>query len=544
MKTSKQVLNESSFILIVSAAFVKIISAIFKIPLASDRVLGNIGFGYFSVAHDIFMPFYVLAISGLPAAISHITAEFLANEKYHSIQNSYKSIRKLFLIMGSLAAGLVAIIAIIISLFSRSAINNLYSILAVAPAIFLCFIISIYRGFFEGYKNMRPTAVSKIIQAVIKSFLGLIFALIVIKATNNYALAAAAATLSISIGTLAATIYLKYKFKHNNPFSNSLCQDNTKVDSLKLNSILVLALPFALASLASSLIALVDAITVNFTISNASQNYLDIVKEAYLPNNLTNQINFDITAHLYGIRSKAFTIYDLIPTISMSIGLGALPTLTHSHATDDATSLKNNTNYVVKMINTVAFPAAIGIAVLGGPIMNLLYSNTDSLSANILTIYGIAALFAGLSVPLTTVLQSLNCQYKALRHIIIGLILKVISNLILLQFANLNICAAALGTLCCYLYITIAFIILLSKEVKIDYKNAFIKPFISAGFCGLTAYLISLISNNKLISVLAIVAGFIVYLIFILLTKTFTSSELSNFPIINKLLPIKNTTKT
>lgn len=543
MKTSKQVLNESSFILIASAAFVKIISAIFKIPLASEFALGNVGFGYFSVAHDIFTPFFVLAISGLPAAISHITAEFIANAKYSSIKDSYKTIKKLFSIIGAIAGGIVAIIVLLIFILSKYKFYNFYSILAVTPAIFLSFIMSIYRGFFEGHKNMRPTAISKIIQAIFKSVLSLALAILVIKTTDNYALAAAAATLAISIGSLISTLYLKYKFKNNSPLKDYKCQSES-IETTSLKSILILALPFAFASLASSLIALVDAITVNFSITNASQGYIDIVRNLYLPKNLINKANFDITAYLYGIRSKAFTIYDLIPTITMSVGLGALPTLTQSKAVNDDKSVISNTNYVLKLITTLTFPAAIGLIALGGPIMNLLYSSNDTLSANVLMIYGLAALFAGFSVPVTSVLQSLNCQYDALKHVIIGLFIKVVTNLIFIQFAFINVSAAALGTLCCYFYIAVSFIILLFKSTKIDVKNIFIKPLISAIVCGLSAHLVSLISSGKLFTLLSIAVAFVVYLLFILLTKTYTHSELINFPIINRLLPNKSSINT
>lgn len=540
MKTSKQVLNESSFILIASAAFVKIISAIFKIPLASDYALGNVGFGYYSVAHDIFTPFFVLAISGLPAAISHITAEFIAKAKYLSIKDSYKTIRKLFSIIAAFASGTVGIIALLIFILSKYKFYNFYSILAVTPAIFLSFIMSIYRGFFEGHKNMRPTAVSKIIQAVFKSVLSLALAILVIKTTNDYALAAAAATLAISIGSLISTLYLKYKFKNKNPLKDYVGTGEA-VETTSLKSIFILALPFAFASLASSLIALVDAITLNFSISNASQDYIDVVKNLYLPKILTDKADFDITAYLYGIRSKAFTVYDLIPTVTMSVGLGALPTLTQATAVNDEKSVFSNTNYVLKLITTLTFPAAIGLIALGGPIMNLLYSSNDALSANVLMIYGLAALFAGFSVPVTSVLQSLNRQNDALKHVVIGLIIKIATNLIFIQFAFINVSAAALGTLCCYLYITVAFVILLFKGIKINIKNIFIKPLISSMVCGLAAYLVTIFMNNRLGTVLSIAVAIIVYLLCLAITKTFTTSELLDFPIINRFFPPKNT---
>ena len=71
MKTenkTKQNLVSSSLILLVSTVLVKIIGAAFKIPLATNTFLGDLGFGYFSVAYDLFTPFYTLAVSGLPSA--------------------------------------------------------------------------------------------------------------------------------------------------------------------------------------------------------------------------------------------------------------------------------------------------------------------------------------------------------------------------------------------------------------------------------------------------------------------------------------------
>ena len=55
-------------VLLVSAVLVKLIGALFKIPLSSAHCLGDEGFGYFSSAYDLFSPIYSLAMAGLPVA--------------------------------------------------------------------------------------------------------------------------------------------------------------------------------------------------------------------------------------------------------------------------------------------------------------------------------------------------------------------------------------------------------------------------------------------------------------------------------------------
>ena len=92
MKTFKrahQNAEQSAIILMLSTIAVKIIGACFKIPLSSRWFLGDLGFGYFSVVYDLFMPFYTLAISGLPTALSHIIAEFAAQKRFKDIKNTF-----------------------------------------------------------------------------------------------------------------------------------------------------------------------------------------------------------------------------------------------------------------------------------------------------------------------------------------------------------------------------------------------------------------------------------------------------------------------
>ena len=138
-KITRQKAGESAVILLLSTVFVKIIGAAFKIPLASNLFLGDLGFGYFSVAYDLFTPFYVLAISGLPAALSNIIAEFLAQKRYNDIEKTFLLTKKLFLIFGIISSLIFSVLAIPFVKFTDTSGNTLYSVYAVIPSVFLCF---------------------------------------------------------------------------------------------------------------------------------------------------------------------------------------------------------------------------------------------------------------------------------------------------------------------------------------------------------------------------------------------------------------------
>ena len=530
MNTRKHTLTENSLILIISTAIVKIIGAVFKIPLATNTFLGDIGFGYYSVAHDIFMPFYILAISGLPSAVSQITAEHVSKNKFYAVKKNFKMTKKLFT-----ALGLLFCIAVILFSFplliSTSGKNTFLSIITIAPSILLCFVISAYRGYFEGFNNMYPTAISKIIEAVFKLFLGLALSYATIIATQNPALASAAAMLAVSFGTLASWLYLALKLRRNPDISEQNLKLAEEESYITVKSIITLAIPYVLASLSASIVSLVDVLTVKVYISNASHGYLQVVT-----NNFNIGLN-DISTYLYGLRSKAFTLYYLIPTVTMSIGVGALPILTEYRTKNNTGDLSNSVSFSLKLISTFTFPAALGMISLSTPIMNLLYSSNDRLSGNLLLFYGVSAVFAGFAIPLTTIIQALDYHHLAVKVIIIGLVIKILFNIALVSIPSINIFAAPLGTAFCYLYMTVNLMIILYKKIGIiDFKNAIFKPFACALICGLSSFIISLISTHKIMTIFAIIFAVVIYFLLLIFSKAFTKAELLNIPLIKKFI--------
>ena len=68
--------QSGAFVLLLTTVVTKLIGALFKIPLAGDVCLSDIGFGYFSSAYDLFAPIYSLAMAGLPVAVSKTVADY------------------------------------------------------------------------------------------------------------------------------------------------------------------------------------------------------------------------------------------------------------------------------------------------------------------------------------------------------------------------------------------------------------------------------------------------------------------------------------
>ncbi len=527
MKKTANKIAKSSFILIFSTALTKVISAFFKIPLASGSFLGEVGFGYFSVAFDLYMPFYLLAITGLPTAVSHIIAEKASKDPQNSPLNTFYSCRRLFILLGSIISLALIIITLPLAILSGGKNNSFYGILAIIPSIFISFIISAYRGYFEGFSNMYPTAISKVIEAVFKLVLGLLFAFIGLKINKNVVLACVFAITAVTFATALSLLYLHFKFIKENTYKQTGKQNCEKG---QLKQYLRRSLPFVFSGLTASVVALLDVFCVKIPLSFANESY---ISTAVLQ---SGEYLGDFSTLLYGIRSKAFTLYNLIPTFTATLGVGALPVLTALNAKGDRATLKQNVNYTLKLVSVVTFPAAIGLSVLGNQIMSLLYFNSSLLGGNLLRIYGISAIFAGFSIPLITVLQAIGKKRVTIINIAISIFIKIVSSLILVSFPEVNIYAAAFSNLICYLYLcSSAFLVLYKTIGGFDFKNPIFKPLFSAVLCGITALVVSSISQTDIVTVLSILFAVVVYIISIILTNTFSKCEVAQFPLVNKL---------
>ena len=432
MKTQEKGFQQGAFLLLCSAVIVKLIGAIFKIPLSSKYCLGDLGFGYFSSAYDLFTPFYALAMAGLPVAVSKTVSEYSAKGRYNDVRQMLKVSRRVYL-----AAGLICFLclAAFVYPFSRltdSTGEGIYSLFAMTPSVIFCCLMSSYRGYYQGLNNMLPTAVSELLEALCKLILGFGFGFLTVKITGNAALGSAAAIFGITVGTAVSTLYLKlyYKFKGDG-FSTEQVSGSLKADSGKtaVKALVMIAVPVALASLAGNIALIIDALTVRRQLGALDENSLNIIRGMYAysvadynKTAATPITNGELSALLYGIRGKAYTLFNLVPTLTTVIGVSAVPVLSGLNAEKDYTALNRNLNSALKLTSLISIPAGVGLCVASDRIMKLLYDSAASveIGAPLLKVFGIAAIFAGTAIPLTGVLQAIGKQKAALINIAAG----------------------------------------------------------------------------------------------------------------------------
>lgn len=556
-KRKQQSFQYGAIILLCSTLLVKVIGAIFKIPLS--RLIGDLGFGYFDSAYQLFTPIYTLAMAGLPIAISRVVAERMQQERYCDVRKSLKVTKKIFLVTG--LSGFIIMLLLIYPFvhFTDATGKTIYSLFAIAPSLLFCCIMSAYRGYYEGLRNMYPTAASDVIESLGKLILGYGFAYIIMKISGDVALAAAGAMLGIMVGGAASATFLilRYKLKGDGITEQELADAPKSQDGKTIaKTIIMIAIPVVLASLANSVSSLVDVSMVKWQLTNMMGEFANDIRNMYESSiadynrfSINELTNAELPTFLYGIRGKAFTLYNLVPTITSVLGVSALPVLTSCFAkgTGDKVVVKRSIESTIKFTALIAMPAGFGFLFLGSEIMSLMYNTVASVEIGgiMLRIYGLAAMFAGLAIPMISMLQAIGKEKISLRNVAIGAALKVIVNFIFVGIPTINIKGAAIGTFVSYFFIFIANLLSLIKYTGVipNIYKTIIKPFIAALACGLSTVILNLSAMGKIGTVLEIAVAAVVYLMVLVILNTFEADDVLSLPKGEKILKVFNKLK-
>lgn len=530
-------------IMVISTAVVKILGAFFRIPLAN--LINEEGMGYYSTAYDLYLPIYALAMAGLPIAVSRITAEFVQKNRYNDVRKTLKIAQKAFLVTG--LTGFVLMMLIIYPFILITGNNGAFwGMVAIAPSVLFCCIMSSYRGYYEGLRNMYPTAISTIIEAAGKLILGYGFAYGVIAyygevTEESASLAAAAALLGITLGTAFSALYLIIRHKRTGDsitaemLAASHSPENSKTI---LKSLIAISVPVVLGSLVTNIASLIDVTMVQWQLSNAVEKSPEFFRSMY-PEMLAEAKDTGIPNVLYGAyKGYAFTLYNLVPTITSVIGVSALPVLAMAWTQNNKSEIKKNLESMVKVTGLVAIPCGVGLIALAKPILMLLYGDAKSidLSTQILIILGATAIFAGIMSPLNNMLQAIGKQWAPVRNIAVGAIIKIVVNFILVGIPEINIIGAPIGTLCCYVYIALSNMICIIKysAVKPKVFSILFKPLIAALTCGVAAYFTNYFLANslssKIVTVVAIMVAALIYIVMLIILRAITEEDVLAFP--------------
>lgn len=523
-------------ILTIANIMVKAVGLISKIAL--NRVVGSIGAGYYSSAYEIYAFLYVISTSGLPVALSIMVSKSRARGRFKEAKRIFDVAIIVFLIIGTLFASMMIFFSSSLADFI-SAPKTVFCIIAIAPTILFVCLSSCFRGFFQGYQLMQPTAISQFIEALCKVLVGVGFALWARAQGYEDHIVAAFTILGVTVGVLFGMIFLYIKkmlFKDkkiNEAYllelssKSEFCvlEDNgCKKTSELLKELMKIAIPVTISSAVLSLTIIIDTFMVQSRLL------------AYgLEENLVRIYYGDYT-------SLVISMCNLPTVLFYPIANALVPLISASFEAKDYEGSAKIRSFSVRVINMIAIPCALGLGIFSYPILDLLMFKTDSVerAAPWLSVAAISVVFLGLISATNAFLNTAGKQNLPIVSMIVGASVKLLFNYILLE--KIGIYGAPISTVLCYLSASALNIFFTVKYVgKLpNIRKIFGMPLLCGiASIGLSAaiYLgLSFLLPGKLATVISILLSVFGYVLLIVKTKTVTKEEIALLPHSEKIL--------
>ena len=555
-------------ILAVGTILVKIIGAIYKIPLSI--VLSNEAYGDFNAAYNIYTFFLTISTAGLPIALSKTVSECNTLGRENQKHRVFRVAFCAFLFMGIFSFICMSVFGQQVATYILQNEKAVYAVQVLSVSVLCTCCCSAFRGYAQGHMDMLPTAISQIIEALCKLFLGLALVFVILGSAIQpddlrERLTAVGALAGVSIGSVASVAFLAWNHFRTKRRTRVKSSDTPDRGREILARLLKLAIPITLSSCTLSLVNLIDTGMVNSQLQNVfaaieggmtdiTNSFLDIFPKsvAIFQQNVADSIAkpadniipvLDSARGLYGIYGKTMSIYNLPFNLMVPLTACIVPGVSACLARRDSLGAQRTTESAMRISALIALPCGFGLLALGGPIMYLLTGGEVdvTIAGPLLSILGIASIFVCIQVVAASVLQANGIVIPTIITMAIGGAAKVLVSYTLVGDPRIMIYGAPMGTLTCFVIVAVLNLLIIKRRVPDPprYFLVFVKPLVASVLMGAAVWavhglLAQVFTGSFLMNAVAtagsILVGVVVYAILVLALRVLSREDLEMMP--------------
>lgn len=514
------------FALTLANLFVKTVGLILKIPLRG--ILSDSGMAYYNTAYDIYAFLYTVSNVGLPTAVSMLVSENRASGNVKEIKKVFKIAIGLFIIIGIVGTSIMFFGA---TLFEKAykIDNSAYCIMAIAPTLFFICIASALKGYFQGYQNMVPSAISNVIEAVGKMSLGILFAQYAAMRGEDPHMIAAYAALGLTIGVAAGMVFLIIRKLLFRPQSYDIEYASLRTENMEGRSgraivklLITIAIPITLSSSVMTLSNMIDGMILSRVLQ---LNFTQEVTKAFIGN----------------LKTCVVPISNIILAFANPITSVIVPMISASVAEGRTDKVKKAMNSALRMAVMVILPCIFGISVLAEPIVGFLFRDADAAAkaGPLLSVHAISVFFMSMISVTAAILQAHKLGRLPVRSVIVGAVVKVIATTALVAIPTVNVMGSPISAILSCFAISAMNFYYIKKHVGYspNFAKLLIKPLIAAGVCAAGAAgsykLITMLggaSTSDVALLASVLIAALIYVITALMIKALAREEIEMLP--------------
>jgi stage V sporulation protein B len=414
---------------------IKALGAVFRIPLAN--IIGDTGMGYYQTAYPVYVLLLTLSTAGIPVAISRMVAE---RHAMGSPYDAYRVFRVSFILLSA-----IGLLSFVILFFGAGPIVDRLgnpgaklAMMAVSPALLVVPMMAASRGFFQGTQDMKPTAVSQIVEQLFRVIVGLSLAVVLV--AKGLPAAAAGASFGATAGAVAGLGAILFIF---------LKKRQSILDEISIK-------PERSDEKSGRILGQIFIIAVPITVGAAIMPIMNTIDVAIVINRLADSgFSREAANSLYGqLTGMAGPLINFPQVLTQAISMSLVPAVAAAFRRQEMDDLRHNVELGLRTALILGLPSAFGLMALSEPIMLLLYPAQKASAINAapsLFILAFGVIFLATVQTLTGVLQGIGRQMIPVRNLAIGALVKVVLTYSLTGIPSINIRGAAIGTVAAYI---------------------------------------------------------------------------------------------
>lgn len=534
MHSKGQSFIKGAAILGIAALISKLLGAVYRIPY--QNITGDVGLAVYNKVYPIYSMLLIIATAGFPIAISKMVSERLA-------LGDKRGAKRIFRISAYILS-MTGILFFIILYFGSDLLAVLMgnqqlsiAIKSVSFALLIVPLMAAIRGYYQGHQYMVPTAYSQIVEQIVRVITILVLSYWFIKNDYGVYYAGAGAVFGAFSGAIFAFAVLLLFWKKTNRMMDEIFLSHGQVEIQQfsqqpvvgiIKKILYYSIPIALGSLILPLFGVVDSFSVS---------------------NLLQALGFEKTQSEYwfGIYTRGQPLVQFTAFFATSLSLALVPSISEASARKNHQLIQERTDLALRLTLLIGLPASVGLAVIAEPANILLYEN--NVGTKTLAILAFTSMFSTLGITSSGILQGIGQVILPARNLFIGVIIKLVLNLILIRTFGID--GAALATVSAYAVATFLNLIAVNQYtgIKIGFLNFFVKPTIATLMMGAIVWIAKeflelaispFIPKERLlmavVSIVSVSLGIIVFAFSLFIFGAITKKDLINTPKVGKKL--------
>lgn len=517
-------------ILAIAGIISRLIGLCYRMPL--QRTIGDAGMGYYSAAFQIYSIMLIISSYSLPTAVSKLVAARIAKGQYKNARKIYRGALLFALISGGTTCLIVLFGADWLAGTMMSLPNSAIALRVLAPTLLIVAVMGVIRGYFQGNGTMTPTAISQLAEQIVNAIVSVVAAIALfnygtkvsaVLRDNRYAAAygAAGGTLGTGAGALFGLIILVIMLIASNMVVNrKIRKDPTRVTESYGKIFRVLILTIMPIILSTTIYNISD------TLDQGIFNYL-MDKKGFT----------DMKAAWWGIFSTKYKVLTNVPVaLASAMGASMMPSLTTCVEQGEIKVARHKIATAMRFTMILSIPCAVGLAVLGKPIIAMLFSGEIDLPAQLLKFGSISVVLYGMSTLSNGILQGIDKMNVPVRNAAIALVLHLGVLYLTLDVMDLKLYGVVIaciffGLVMCILnWLSIKRYLKYRQEINRTFVIPFIASIIMGIICWLTNFVLCKFISSILSVLIAILLGVIVYFMVLVKLRGVKESEIRSLP--------------